>query len=139
LWIAVYPKLSEGKRGLLGGVLSRAEAHTMRLACIYALLDKATEIRRVHLTAALALWEYVEESAAWVFGDSLGDPEADAILRQLRLRPEGLTRTEINELFRGHRRTGEIERALAVLKEQGLAVAELTDTGGRRAERWCAS
>lgn len=47
LWIAVYPKLSEGKRGLLGGILSRSEAHTMRLACIYALLDMATEIRRV--------------------------------------------------------------------------------------------
>jgi hypothetical protein len=136
LWIDVYPKLSEGKRGLLGGILSRSEAHTMRLACIYALLDMASEIRREHLTAALALWQYVEESAAWVFGDSIGDPEADTILRQLRLRTEGMTRTEINDLFRGHRRTQEIERAMRLLTERGYARCEKVETGGRSAERW---
>ena len=138
LWIAVYPKLSEGKRGLLGSILSRSEAHTMRLACIYALLDQSNVIRREHLLAALALWEYAEESAAWVFGDSIGDPEADTILRQLRLRPDGMTRTEINDQFRGHRRTEEIERAITLLTERGYARREMVKTGGRDAERWVA-
>jgi hypothetical protein len=33
----------------------RAEAHTIRLALIYALLDTARQIQPAHLTAALAL------------------------------------------------------------------------------------
>jgi hypothetical protein len=37
IWHSVYPSLSEGKPGLLGAVTSRAEAQTMRLACLYAL------------------------------------------------------------------------------------------------------
>jgi len=134
LWHAVYPRLSEGKRGLLGGILSRAEAHTMRLAGLYALLDQSATIRRDHLTAALAFWEYVEESAAWIFGDSLGDPEADTILRQLRLRPEGLTRTEINNLFGRHLKADQIERALVLLLDRRLAECRKADTTGRPAE-----
>src|SRR5262245_27012822 len=36
LWHRVYPQLSEGSPGLLGAMLARAEAHVMRLACVYA-------------------------------------------------------------------------------------------------------
>ena len=43
----------------------------MRLAGLYALLDQSATIRRDHLTAALAFWEYVEESAAWILRNSL--------------------------------------------------------------------
>lgn len=39
VWAGVYPALSEGKPGLIGRVLGRAEAQVMRLACIYALID----------------------------------------------------------------------------------------------------
>ena len=72
VWWAVYPELSEGGPGLSGAVTSRAEAQTMRLALLYALLDSSDCIRREHLVAALALWEYVEASAQCVFGDSMG-------------------------------------------------------------------
>ena len=62
----------------------------------YALLDLASVIRREHLEAALALWRYCEASAAFVFGDSLGDAVADAILSALRQRLDlGMTRTEM--------------------------------------------
>src|SRR5437763_14431983 len=77
LWYQVYEKLSDGKPGLLGAVTSRAEAQVMRLACLYALLDCSTVISRKHLEAALALWQYCENSARFIFGDDLGDPVAD--------------------------------------------------------------
>jgi hypothetical protein len=93
LWYEVYNELSEGKAGLLGAVTSRAEAQVMRLACIYALLDGVKIIKSVHLEAALAAWKYAEESARFIFGDSLGDPVADELLRALRKSPHGLTRT----------------------------------------------
>jgi len=139
LWFEVYPTLSQEVPGLLGAVTARAEAQTMRLACVYALLDQSPVIRRQHLEAALAVWTYCEASARFIFGDALGDPVADTILRALRQVEDGLTRTQINHLFKGNRAAADIARALAVLLEAGLAVGlpEL-DTGGRPAEQWYA-
>ena len=56
----------------------------MRLALIYALLDQAEAIDVVHLEAGLAVWQYCEASARYIFGDLLGDPAADLILQTLR-------------------------------------------------------
>jgi hypothetical protein len=139
LWYEVYEPLSEGKPGLLGAVTSRAEAQVMRLACIYALLDLSSIIRVEHLKAALALWRYCEDSARFIFGDSLGDPVADEILRALRQAPEGYTRTEIRDLLGRHAAKREIDRALGVLSQQGLACCKVEETGGRSAERWFSS
>ncbi len=135
----MYHDLSEGGPGLAGAVTSRAEAQTMRLALLYALLDGADCIRRDHLTAALALWEYVEASARFVFGDSLGDPVADDILRALKNAPKGLSRTDLRELFQRHQSSGRVGQALALLLQHSRACVEMqTDTGGRPAERWFA-
>ena len=75
----------------------------MRLALLYALLDKSPLIQAPHLLAALALWEYVERSVYHIFGDSLGDPVADDLLRLLRSCPTGLTRTDISNYFQRQR------------------------------------
>ena len=139
LWIDVYDELSEGKPGLLGAITSRAEAQVMRLACLYALLDCEKVIRKHHLEAALALWRYCEDSARFIFGDSLGDPVADEILRALRKTPDGMTRTEIRDLFGRHRGAREIGRALTTLSEQGLAYCKQEQTDGRPVERWFAT
>lgn len=136
IWAEVYRDLSIGKPGLLGSMIGRAEALVMRLACLYSLLDASSVVRAEHLMAALALWEYCEDSARWIFGDALGDPTADEILRALRSRPDGLTKAEISALFHRHRRRSEIGRALALLQEKGLAGSEKQHTGGRPVERW---
>ena len=136
LWRAVYHDLSEGGPGLSGAVTSRAEAQTMRLALLYALLDGAEQIRHEHLTAALALWEYVEASARYVFGDSMGDPIADDILRALRNAPDGLSRNDIRELFQRHQSSGRIGQALALLLQHGRVRVEQKNTSGRPAEWW---
>ena len=74
MWHAVYPQLSGERQGLFGSLTSRAEAHVLRLSCIYALLDRSAEVRRCHLEAALALWKYCEDSAEVIFGDAVGQP-----------------------------------------------------------------
>lgn len=140
LWHEVYPTLSEGQPGLLGAILARAEAQVMRLACIYALLDLSPKISREHLEAALAVWRYCEDSARFVFGNALGDPLADEILRVLREEDAGLTRTEINNHFRRNKEAREITRGLTRLLENGLVRCEKEggSQGGRPAERWFA-
>jgi hypothetical protein len=139
IWRAVYGDLSEGKPGLTGALLGRAEAHVMRLALIYALLDRSQVIRKPHLLAALACWDYVEASVRHVFGDCLGDPLADDLLRLLRTCPGGLTRTEISGRLGHNVRSADIGRALELLLQYRLARCERQETGGRSAERWYAT
>lgn len=138
IWHAVYPELSDGKPGLLGAVTSRAEAQVMRLACIYALLDQSAVIRPEHMMAALSVWQYCEQSAGFVFGTSLGDPVADDILRSLIGNPDGLSRTDIHRLFKNHRRSEQIDGALATLQQLGRARCETRKTRGRPTEVWFA-
>ena len=57
MWAKTYHELTEGRQGLLGAVTSRAEAQTMRLACIYALLDKSAIVREEHLNGRCCLVE----------------------------------------------------------------------------------
>ncbi len=141
MWGTVYAELSEGKPGLLGAVTSRAEAQVMRLACLYALQDMSYVVRPEHLTAALALWEYCEASARYIFGQRLGDPIADALLTAFRSHADGMTRTEIRDWFGRNRKAQEIDRGLTMLVKQGLARKEESqpgEWGGRPIERWFA-
>jgi hypothetical protein len=138
-WVKVYPELSAGRAGLLGAVLGRAEAQVLRLGLLYAALDQSPEIKLVHLRAALALWEYAENSAMYIFGDILGDPEADTILTVLRNQPDGLTRTDISNLFGRNLSAARIDRALSVLLRQNLATFTREQSGGRPTERWKAT
>jgi len=115
-WEEIYPKLSEDRPGLLGAITARAEAQTIRLALLYALLDRSPEIARVHLEAALALWRYCDASAHYIFGDLVGEPVADTILRALRnVQPAGMSRSDISGLFRNHFAASKIDAALARL------------------------
>ena len=138
IWWEVYGPLSDGQPGLLGAVTSRAEAQVMRLAMIYALLDRSTEIRKEHLLAALALWDYALASARYIFGDQAGDPIADQLLAALRANSEGLTRTQLNGVLGRHERAEQIARALTTLKSLGRARRINERTEGRSVERWFA-
>jgi hypothetical protein len=137
LWEQVYEALSEGKPGLLGSMTSRAEAHVVRLALIYTLLDCSENIRAEHLRAALAVWNYCAASARFIWGDALGDPTADEILRALKAAgSEGLTRWDIHNHFSRHKAAGELDRALGVLTERGLIRSAPEQSGGRPGTRY---
>jgi hypothetical protein len=136
LWHEVYPQLSGDRPGLAGSLLARAEAQTMRLACLYALLDCSFQVEVRHLKAALALWDFCERSTKYIFGSSTGDPVADKIMDALRHRPEGMTRTEIRDLFLRHQQAERIDRALALLLTAALICREQVSTGGRPSERF---
>ncbi len=138
VWCSVYGELSDGKPGLAGALLARGEAHALRLALLYALLDKSPSIQAPHLLAALALLEYVKRSVYFTFGDNLGDPIADDLLRLLRGCPNGLTRTDISSYFQRNVSTDRIGRALGMLLQHKLARREQVQTGGRPSERWYA-
>jgi hypothetical protein len=108
-WIDVYLELSAERPGLAGAATARAEAHTVRLAVIYALLDLSEQICPEHLEAALAVWQ----------------------------RPAGLTRTDVSDMFSRNKKRCEIERALGVLQDAGHLRRETRQPErGRAAEVW---
>ncbi len=138
LWHQVYRVLAADRHGLAGSLTGRAEAHVLRLSVLYAVLDRSAVVRPEHLAAALAVWEYADESVRCLFGDATGDPLADAILALLRSAPAGLTRTEVREMAGKNLPADRIARALGVLLSAGLAGPETRETGGRPAEVWLA-
>jgi hypothetical protein len=141
LWEEVYPALSEGKPGLYGAVISRAEAYVRRIATVYAVLDRSEEVGVAHLLAALAVWQYCEESACQIFGDRTGDGLADELLEALSdAEDEGMTRSEIHDYFGRNQKGPRLGAVLRDLERQGLARKEKEKGNGpgRRPERWYA-
>lgn len=137
-WHSIYEQLSEGAPGLYGAVTSRAEAHVLRLSMIYAILDCSDGVQPKHLKAALALWDYADRSARYLFGDVIGDPVADPILKALKGAPEGMTRLLISNVLGRHRNSAQIDRALAMLERTGAARCVTRKTKGRPQELWFA-
>jgi hypothetical protein len=139
-WARVYGPLSTGRPGLTGAVTSRAEAQVLRLSVLYALLDCSLTVSIQHLQAALAVWEFAEDSAKAIFGDRLGDPVADRILDALRSAGDtGMSESDISNLFGRNRSADEIERAMRLLTDLQLIKRETLATKGRPKTLWWAT
>jgi hypothetical protein len=139
LWESLYPKLENLPPGLAGELLARGSPIVRRLACIYAILDLEAIVGRCHLVAARALWQHCEDSVAYLFGDRIGDPDADAILEYLRTHPGGTDREDIrNQIFQRHRPSELISSALSLLQQLGLAYCRRDRTAGRTRQVWFA-
>ena len=121
LWWHTYPQLTQPADGLLGQLTARAEAHVIRLALLYTLLDGQKTIQPEHLHPALALWDYAERSAAWALGQATGDPLAEHIHAALARSPDGLTRTQIRDLCQRNLPADRVEQALTALVAAGRA------------------
>jgi 5S rRNA maturation endonuclease (ribonuclease M5) len=138
-WEAVYPALSADRPGLLGAILGRAEAQVIRLGVIYAALDNTTQIDTPHLEAALAVWDFCEQSATQIFGDLVGDDVADTILQALRAAsPNGINRTEISGLFSRHVSSSRLSLSLDLLRRLGRARVGVTLSNRHKIETWFA-
>jgi hypothetical protein len=131
-WRAVYKPLTEDRTGLAETLLARSEAQVLRLSMLYALLDLSPEVRLEHLNAALGLWQYVEESTAYIFGTKIGDETADQILKALtKAGKAGLTRKQlVVEVFGRHITSEELTRALTLLETGKLITSEQRERTG---------
>jgi hypothetical protein len=141
LWCEAYEVLTEDRAGMFGAVTARAEAQALRLAMIYALADHSHEIRHTHVESALAVWEYAEASALYIFGGTTGDPDADKVLSELEGTADGLTRNEIREFFGRNKGAAELDRIREVLLgEQRIQVTRTREGDGKKpTERWYAA
>jgi hypothetical protein len=134
-WAAIYDDLSQEHPGLFGGMIARAEAQCLRLSVLYAALDGDTAIRYQHLKAAIAVWEYCEASARYIFGDATGDPIADRLLDALA---QGeLDRTDMHYLFGKNVPAPRISQALMMLRSLGrIRMERRAGEGPKPREVW---
>jgi hypothetical protein len=136
-WRELYRILGVPHPGLFGDVTARSEAQVLRLSMIYALLDKSEVIRREHLEAAYCLWQYCEDSARFIFGDSTGDALADKLLTAIREQPRSMR--DLHKALSGHCSSNQLRATLRRLVEQGLIECRKESSGGRPAEIWHAT
>jgi Protein of unknown function (DUF3987) len=135
-WDRLYPMLTASAGGLFGAMTARGDVQTLRLATLYALLDGSALIRVEHLMAAQEVWGYCEESVRFIFGDVLGDETADGIVKALKNAPGGMTQTELNRSFGGHKSTSEMSRALSFLQGKGRVQMVKEGAGSTLSTRW---
>jgi hypothetical protein len=127
-WEAIYPEISREHSGLAGCIINRAEAQTLRLALIYALLEGQNQIGERHLDAALAFWRYAQDSALYIFGDRVVDPLEAKILEALKQGP--LTATELSAVFSRNISKDRLQFALQQLEaQQRISITKIKSAG----------
>ncbi len=121
LWKKVYPILGAEKCGVWDAMTARAEAQVVRLSLLYALLDGSSTIEVDHLNAALAVWDYCDQSAKLLFDDP--DSIQNKILEFVNKKP-GVNKTEVRLSFGHGPNTGaKFEAALKSLITRGEIIA----------------
>lgn len=114
--------------GLSRDLVKRLQVITFRVALVHALVDGSSRVTQDHLARALALAEYARRGVSWIFGDTIGNPEANLLFRHLTAVGR-LTRTTITrEIIRDPvKRQAAIDELLRIGRAQVVNV----QTGGR--------
>lgn len=132
MWPELYADLGHSEGGRFGAITDRAEAQVRRLALIYAVMDRSQKVTRDHLNAALEIWRYCEESAAYVFAEAPANPVEGTVLRLLEGHKGWLARAEINRRgFKGEIKAYRLTSALNGLLERKLIEQQRIPTRGR--------
>ena len=133
LWEHLYTVMARDEPdGLFGAVICRDQPQVLRLSLLFALTDGSAAIGLEHLEAAWAVWSYCRESAAIIWGASLGNPLADKLLRALREVGEaGLSGRDLDRAAGGHKDKADMTAALDLLHRRNLIDTHTEYTGGR--------
>ena len=94
----------------------------------------------MHLKAALELWAYCVRSIDFIFGDRLGDPDADQLMAALEEAGlEGLSQSKIQrKVFGNHKDADSLNILLRRMVRSGLIrrVQKKPKSGGPVASMW---
>jgi hypothetical protein len=129
MWVDLYTELSKDHSGLVGAVINRAEAQVLRLSMIYALLDSSMVIKPEHLGSALAVWQYCEDSARFIFSGREINPYAQK-LSDLLMTHEQMTTKGIFDAFSRNITKQQLDEAVTELLAQNKITVEKHKTDG---------
>lgn len=101
---------------------ARAEPIILRMALIYALLDRTTEINKEHIEAANEVWKYSEQSVEYIFSNQkYKSSNEEKILNFIKARGGEVSRSDISRiLFNKNKPVSEIDEILTPLLERKI-------------------
>jgi hypothetical protein len=139
-WSELYHgPLSEPRTGDHAKVTIRAAPIILRIAVIFAVLDRDYEIDVRHIEAARAFWDYCDQTSAFLFPCRAVDADGARVLKAIDAddaRTHGLTPAEISRrAFGGHKTRPEMVAILSLLNEAGLICHE-PERKGRACSVW---
>lgn len=132
IWDDLYPELSKEVPGITGSIIARAEPQVLRIALVFALLDKSAVVESHHLHAAYEVWKYCEASAIYLWGASETDDDKTKIVDLLK---DGtMTLTDLANACRNQISKPDLQAKLNELSEVGAIVVEMSksETGRGR-------
>lgn len=139
-WGRYYNQLHSNYSGRseVEAIMGRSLPNTRRIACIYAIADRSRVVRIEHLKAAIAIVKYADKSVRHLFVDlrEKYDPIAEKIIAGLEANPEGLTTTDISNIFGRNVPSKEIKSSLKKLLDKGVIRSDPRKTTGRPAQVW---
>ena len=120
----------------MGEFTARAAPNVLRLALVYALADGAHKVSGDHLEAALRLWDYIEDTARWLFSTAAAETRATEEARLVdfiaNAGADGVTRTAIRaDLYARNKSAKELDALLAPLIHAGRIEQTTARTAGR--------
>jgi hypothetical protein len=114
--------------GVARDLTRRMSIIAFRVALVHALVEQSVRVTLEHLERALALTEYARRGLAWVFGDTIGNPDADLLFRHLQAAGRLTRRAITQQIIRDPIRR---QAAIDELLRLGRARVEAVHTTGR--------
>jgi hypothetical protein len=104
---------------IIDALTARARPIVRRLAVIFAVVDMDTRIDLCHLEAANAIWDYSRQTVEYIFGNYIGDKDANYVFQLLAENRAGL---RMSDLYASNTnwKKARWERALKILMDRGL-------------------
>jgi hypothetical protein len=138
LWRDAYEALTPDVaiEGHYAAVVARAVPQVLRLSLTFALLDEQegpSVIRAEHLRAAIAVWDYAQASAWFVFGDVAANVDLTRLCEAVdKADGHSLTRTEIySTVFGSNKKAAAIEELIRqAVATGGYVTSTQTDLPG---------
>ena len=111
---------------------ARGATHVMRLALMFAIIDREREIKSIHLHSAIGMWQHAEDTLRYLYQEADEHADEKLLLEMLRIAgPHGMNTKRRVALLGG--RMDRLTRAEAALEAQGLvARGKMQPTGGGR-------
>ena len=127
MWDIIYSTLTRDEPGLIGALICRNEALTLRLGLLYAVLGEWEDrplIQPKHLQCALAVIAYSNDSVRYLYGspqmDNRKEKLCQRILTAVCKSPENkLTQTELHEALGKKISGNDLRNALMQLQSAG--------------------
>lgn len=136
-WKEIYPILTEDQSGLIGSLSSRAEAHTLRISMIYAIMDGTLNIKLEHLKAGYAVVNYSLESLKIIFQQKANNTSVGPRILSIINSNDGIKQSEILKSLGGHTTAEVVQNALHHLESEQLVFRKIeSSNGGRNAIVW---